>query len=244
RRTYRLIEPILKARRWPAVWMTSEPAMKQGHREYVTYHAARQMTGSGWWDVGFVQRDGSVRLESRDQPDLFLGGRDPVWSAAAGGTALNRGDQLSGLHRLNVNADWTEQDLLNRVRVELPAARRVFLAQAPVQNLMWGVTTEDGQDPAARFALQVLPYKRGVVLDWFGTKGVPDARLHAEASSLVGDFTLRMRWDEERGNGVSVLVSADQLFVQELFGGHVQSVYQARRSGAHFNLDLDLQGQT
>ena len=118
--------------------------------------------------------------------------------------------------------------------------------KAPIQNLMWGVTTECESDPGTRFDLQVASYKRGLVLDWFGTHGIKDASLHAEASDLIGDFTMRLRWDEERGNGISILVAKEQLFIQEMQAFHVKSNYRLARGNAsgHFKIDLLVKGQT
>ena len=233
RRTYRLVAPILAAHQAPAVWLSNERAMSHGHREYVTYHAADQMVKSGWWDVGYTQDDGTIRVKSRDYADLQLGdAQHPAWSPISGGMALNKGKSLTLLSRLNVNSDWTEQDLLNRIRVEEPVEGRVFLSKAPVQNLVWGVTTDRDADPDSRFNLQVASHKRGLVLDWFGTRGIADSRVQAEGRALIGDFTMRLRWDEERGSGINILLSKDQLFIQEMQAFHTKSTYHVARSGS------------
>ncbi len=241
RRTYHLVEPILVSHHWPALWLSNDQAMNRGHREYVTYHTARQMVSTGWWDVGFTQEDGTILLNTKDWGTLRLGdAQHPGWSPITGGMALNQGQSLMLLNHLNVISDWTAKDLTTRIRAELPVHRKVFLAKDSVQNMEWGVTTEDPTDPSATLHFQVLPYKRGFALDWFGTTGIANAEVHATASEVIGEFTTRLRWDEARGNGISILLSKDQLFIQELSAGHVVQNFRRERAGDRQSGQFDM----
>jgi hypothetical protein len=244
RRTYELIAPTLLSQGWPALWLTDQGAMRHGHREYVTYHTADRMVASGWWDVGYVQSDGGVALKTWNHGALQLGGAGAhVWSPMAGGLAFNRGSSSTLLRRLNVNSDWTPEDLINRLAVEVPVQHPSFLIKRPVQNLTWGASTENALSPETRFDLQLPAHKRSFVLNWFGTEGVSDFELRAEAQRLIGKCCLRLRWDEARGNGIVLVVSNRDVSIQERVAFKYFPPVHIPAAGSGFRVHVTLHGQ-
>lgn len=239
RRTYDIVAPILQRRGWAAVWITDEEAMKRGNREYITYHTARRMQDSGWWDVAFAHPSGRFRLDK---------GTPGTWSMTNGGLALNHPEIFGNLQRLNVNADWTPEDLLNRVLVEVPIDKRSFLIKRPIQNLTWGVSTTDALSPETRFTLQTPEHKRSIALNWFGTRGTKNVELTFDTSRLIGDIALRLRWDEALGSGISVLISNRHLYVQNRQNFEDRVIYRSERHqpipGGPVHVELGLAGDT
>jgi len=120
------------------------------------------------------------------------------------------------------------------------------LVQRPVQNLNWAIATDDPQAPDHPFDWHVVSFKRGAILNWFGTAGIHDFTLHAKATRLIGDLCLRLRWNESRGDGLSVLLSRDQLYFQEMQGTHVRQSHRVPRSSGNrgFDAQVSVRGDT
>jgi hypothetical protein len=207
RRTFDLVSPILTRHGWSAVWMTPTQEMDRGHREYVTYHKARQMLGSGNWDVGYIRADGSVSLRDRNKNDILLGKGGSPWAVTAGGLALNQG--ITTLQRLNVISDWTPADLLNRVRVEVPIDEPRYLTLGAVQNLEWGVTSTE----PASMTLAAPLHRRGTQIAWFGARHRPDYALELSLERLTGNLALRLRWNDLRETGLIVRVTNKNIVI-------------------------------
>ena len=249
RRTYSIVGPILAQHGWPALWMTPEAEMDRGHREYVTYHQARQMTNSGWWDVGLVEKNGMVTLRSQNHPDQHIGTEQrKAWSAAAGGLALNEGSRFDSLERLNVISDWTAKDLVNRVRVEVPIESPMYLTLGQVQNLTWGITSSPESAEEKHFDLATALHRRGTQVAWFGPRRHANFQIDAEAENLVGQLAFRLRWNELDETGIIVTVSNRDVLVESKGDAHTLQVRKLTRSGAGphrpMKLMLALQGQT
>ncbi len=249
RRTYHIVAPILAQHNWPAVWITPEDEMQRGHREYVTYHLARRMTDSGWWDVGFIQKDGRVRLSSNTGSKQYLNEKgQPLWAHQSGGLALNQNSRFNSMNRLNVISDWKGSDLLNRIRVEVPITAPVYLTLGQVQNLKWGITTDADSSEEKHFDLAMPMHRHGLQIAWLGARGHSDMRIEAEADRLVGQMALRLRWDEANQTGVMVVFSNSTVWVKSKADEHTITLRTLTRSGAGptrpLKTSIELQGQS
>jgi hypothetical protein len=247
RRTYEIVSPILTSHGWPAVWMTPKVEMDRGHREYLTFHQTSLMTDSGAWDVGFIQKDGSIVLQAQEGKEIRLGTRNTVWSETSGGLALNRGGAFQQMHRLTVNSDWLPSDLVNRVRAEVPIDRPMYLTQGAVQNLNWGTSTDPSSPNEKHFDVTLANHRRGTLLAWFGTSTHANFKIEAEAHSLVGRIALHLRWNEVAQSGIIVTASNRDVHIRYQARGTSRDVRTLTRSGLGPNrqmkLNLELNGQ-
>jgi hypothetical protein len=241
RRTYQTVGPILKQHRWGAVWLSDEHAMQARHREYVTYHTARKMVASGLWDVGLRHTDGTYDFSIGQTRPFTLGRKDKrAWSLTNGSDALNRGNDLINLNRLNVVGDWMPSDLLNRVNAEVPVEAPSYLTIGNVQNVPWGTSqTQKPDAPPARFDLGVGKNRKSIVVSWLGTEGVDNFKATLDAASLTGTLAFRFRWDDLTGDGVQVSISNTGVTIDERSDFVGRTVARAHRDGRkNFNVRL------
>ncbi len=227
RRTYHIVSPILEKHQWSAVWMSDLSAMNQRHREYITFHTARQMVESGGWDVGLKRGDGTYVFNVGQDENFQLGQRRVgTWAAMSGGFAFNNRTALNSLNCLNVNGDWLSKDLVNRLDAEIPVEGPVYFSLGEVQNLVWGRTQ---QEPVV-FNLAAEPQQRSAIVSWLGTRGLDNCKLRIKGKSLAGTLSLRLRWDEVSASGVQISISKAKLTVQEWKNGESRLVYKVNRS--------------
>jgi hypothetical protein len=227
RRTYETIAPILAS-----LWLTPKVEMDQGHREYLTYRQTNLMIDSDAWDIGLIQKDGSLILKSKDAEPIHLGNDRTIWVATAGGMALNRGKQFLEMNRLNVNADWLPKDLMNRVTAEVPVERPMYLTQGSVQNLNWGVVTDPSSSEEKHFDVTLASHRRGTQLAWMGTREHRNFELEAKADAIVGRMAFHLRWNERDESGIIVTVSNQDVRIRHQANGTSRDVQTLTRSGA------------
>lgn len=220
RRTEGIVEEIFKRKGWPAVWMTDASAMRSGHREYVTHHKARQMAQSGWWDVGYSKAGGAYEIRSRSGAFTLGGPGQRAWADIEGTFALNRGAPSAGLNILNVNPDWTAEELVDRLRSELPIEGSTCLEKASIHHREWGVTgrAAEGAFDCPAFTLEAPLAKRGARLYWLGTSGAASFRLGVDAKDLVGELQLHLRSDETADREVVVVFNERKIVIDERRG--------------------------
>ena len=167
---------------------------------------------------------------------------EPVLS---GGTALNTREMIQSgtLERLNILSDWTSEDVVNRVRTEVPIESPAYLTLAPVQNLRWGVTLPRGAASGHRFDLQVPLWRHSILIAWFGARRIPDFRLEASASQVVGSLVFRLRWSERDEAGLILKISPGSYLIQEKTASKFITLKRFPRSAANgFRLRADLVG--
>jgi hypothetical protein len=200
------------------------------------------MIRSGWWDVGYMDKLGHFILKSKDQDPIDFGTEDtPAWSKTSGGLAMNRGPIFGTMNRLHVLSDWTTEDLINRLRVEVPVDQASYLTLAPIQNLDWGVSTPQNSPEEKYFDLAVPLWRRGIMLGWFGVKSHANFTLDAEAKDLIGNLAFRLRWNEQEGSGLVVTVSRRIWSIQQQSpSGFVLLKRMYRRSSGGFQMILQL----
>lgn len=246
RRTFNIVAPILAKHEWPAVWITPAAEMDRGHREYLTYHKTAEMIRSGWWDVGILESRGHFVLKTNDQEPIDFGNDQNLpWARTAGGIALNRGPVFGSMNRLNVLSDWTTQDLVNRLRVEVPVNSASYLTLAPVQNLNWGVTTEKDSSDDKHFDLAVPLWRRGVPIAWFGTKTHGNFDLETDAEDLIGHLAFRLRWNEVDESGLVVTATKREWTIQQQSpSGSIVLKRLFRHSTGGFKMMIHLTDQT
>jgi hypothetical protein len=245
RRTYGIVAPILQQKGWPAVWITPEADMDKGHREYLTYHQTNRMIESGWWDVGYMGKRGHFVLKTRGQQSLHFGNEsNPAWAKTSGGLALNRGAVFGSMHRLHVLSDWTTADLVNRLRVEVPVDKPVYLTLAPVQNLDWGVTTPADSTEEKHFDLTMPMWRRGTQISWFGAKTYNNFILTAEVQELIGHLAFRLRWDENKETGLIITASNRAWSVQQQTPAGTVLLQRFYRGGAGLKMTAHVEGNT
>jgi hypothetical protein len=249
RHTCDILAPIFKRHAWPAVWLSNGPAMDRAQREFITYHAARQMIGSGWWDVGFSRSDGSFEVRSRDHGAFSLGNATAgAWSPVDGTFAVNHGARMNALNVLTVNTDWGPDDLLSRLNVELPAEGPTYLTKGEVLHRDWGVAlpADGARKVDERFSVASPLGHRGARLYWLSTKAEPDFRLHVDAASIIGEFQLHLREDDAAGEELVLTYAASKLVVQELPGKKAKPLFVGRHpagQGKRFTADILLRGR-
>lgn len=242
RRTYEIVAPILAAQRWPAVWLSDAAAMKRGHRELITYRTARLMRASRWWDVGYSRSKGGYAIRSRDRPPFTLG----PWSAVDGAFAVNHAARMEGLNILNVNSDWTPEELLNRLLAEVPACEPTRLTKGVIHGREWGLADSSAARGPAAFDLRAPLIRRGSKLFWLGTRTSPDFRLELEAASYVGEFRVHLRSDEAAGRQTNLIFSERKLIVEELSGAKRRVLLVGRHAaspGRRLKADIRLTGR-
>ena len=240
RRTYEILSPILLSRGIAAVWLTRKEPLDAGDRRYLTYHALAGLRDAGW-DSGFAESSGSFRLEGEGKA------RTGSWSATGGALALNRDGSARALEFLTVNSDWTDQELIDRLRAEALPSGEAILGKAVIHSREWGVARPSASGEGAAFALRASPTKRGQKLFWLCTAGQSDFRLRAEVRSLVGELWLQMRYDEASGDDVHLILSGRSLVVEERRKNRfkrLQVIPQAQSfQGRPFALDARLSGR-
>jgi len=219
RRTYDLLSPILRRLQWPAVWLSDGPAMERAQREFITYHTARLMIDSQWWDVGYSRPRGGFEIHSRRHAPFMLGNaKTGPWSTIEGTFAVNHGPRMENLNVLNINPDWEPEELINRLRVELPATGPTYLTKGHIHNREWGLgfPAAGCDEKQARFDLVSPLGRRGTRLFWLSTKAAPNFKLRVEAASIIGEFQLHLRDDEAAGEELLLIYTESKLIIQEL----------------------------
>src|SRR5262249_15227164 len=97
RHTFDTLQPILKQRHCPAVWLTDEEALQNGDRRYISNHTARRMAQSNLWDVGIYQSGRGLVIHNLTAGAWTVNGdRHAVWSPLAGTSGYNAADRLRG----------------------------------------------------------------------------------------------------------------------------------------------------
>jgi Polysaccharide deacetylase len=214
RRTADIYLPILEKKKIPAVWLTEGKALELHDSRYISAHLAQTMEASGLWDIGLYTAESPVTLRTHGHETVLLG-HPSLWNENAGRFALNRGLTADPFERLDVNAKWTEQDLIHRLLVERPIHGSTILSLQQIQGRDWGI----GLDPAAaretRFTLRAPSGKRSGSLYWLGTVGANDAHLRVEVTSLIGEMRILMRSDPSTGNGVSIVFGRGKVAVDQ-----------------------------
>jgi hypothetical protein len=227
RRTLTVVGPILRSHEWPAVWLTDSAAMRRGHREFVTYHDARGMRRSRWWDVGYSLDGGGYSLQNEGRGGVTLG----RWSELDGTFSLNRGPKLESLSVLNVSSDWLADELVRRLAAELPASGPTLLTKGTIQRREWGLGRPLSAGAAEPFDLRAGLIYREARLYWLSTRGLPDFRLRARVRSLVGQFRLHLRSDEAAGRRITVTFTRQALRAVETSGGATRTLFSVPRGG-------------
>jgi hypothetical protein len=243
--TLDVVGPHLGHRAIPAVWLTDERALDRLDRRFVTYEATRRMKRSGLWDVGFAGKGETFRLESADGRRIQLGGPDdPAWSPMVGAYAVNWGGVHSRINFLRVLADWTADDLINRLRAETPVEDTVALVTGPIQNRAWGMSLSTGTPDDSSFNLDAPLDKKAARLFWLCTRHRPDFALQADVTSLIGELWVRLRYDEDSGDGIFIVQSGRELQVLQRQATVWHKLLTAsvprrlRRSELHLAVDL------
>lgn len=178
------------------------------------------MAASGWWDVAYSRRDGGYDVVSRNGRFMLGGGGLRPWSAIDGTFAFNRAAPSAELESLTVNPNWTADELVDRLRAELPVERPTCLEKATVQRKEWGITgrpTAHGLDCPA-FSLAAPPDKRGARLFWLGTSRAGRFRVSLTAQSLVGELQLRLRADEGADREITVAFAPGKTVISRRSG--------------------------
>lgn len=208
RHTYESVAPVLMRYRCPAVWLTNARAVREIDRKFLSQHALEQAQQSGWWDVGFHDAaDSPFRLMT-----MAAGGAEGpgwAWSAEDGQTGLNFGFRPGALNRLKANATWTAEELVNRLRAELPLHGPSSLTARWIQNRLWGVALDAAQYPPERFSLLTNLDTRSASLSWAGTRGLRDLRVWCHVPTFSGELWLFLRSDRAARHRVRVGFSRD-----------------------------------
>ncbi len=229
RRTYNIVAPILRENQWNAVWMSDENAMKHRHREYITFHTARQMVSTGGWDVGLKRADGTYVFDVGQEDKFILGQRrQGTWVSTSGGLALNSRNSFYALNSLSVNADWLPQDLVNRLEAELPVQGPVYFTLGEVQNLTWGMTSATPES----FNLAAEPQQRSAIVSWLGTRGLDNARIRIKGKDLAGTLSMRLRWDEITSSGIQISMTNGKVTAQEWRNGESRAIFKVNRNSS------------
>jgi hypothetical protein len=220
RSTYEALAPLLARRRWPATWVTDAPGLRAKDRRYVSLRDAREMSGSGWWDVGMKEKDPTrLTLLTREWGPVVLNGRgSALWAGRDGKYALNGGDPRR-LRRLNANMAWSGQELVDRLLSERPLTGPARLGLRQIQEMRWGMVEPLSEDGDPGFELKTHPDGRGAAVYWLGTRGVTDLRVDLTVKSLMGELWLLLRSDEKAGEAVRVAFADGAVAVEEERGG-------------------------
>jgi len=214
RRTSDTYKPVLTRMNVPAVWLTNGKAIELKDKRYVSQHVVSVMRESGLWDVGFYSPDAPVSVQTKDHHTFVLGARSP-WKQDAGHFALNRGPLGEPLDRLNVNAKWTEEDLVNRLLVERPVQGPTILSLQQIQGRNWGIGMDIDSTRDTRFTLRAPADKRSGSFYWLGTLGLNDVHLRIEVKSLIGEMRILLRSDPVTGEDVSVVLGRGKVAVEQ-----------------------------
>ena len=249
RRTNDILAPILKRHEWPAVWLSNGPGMERAQREFITYHTAREMIDSQWWDVGYSKPDGSFEVNSRGHAPFMLGNsKTGPWSPIDGTFAVNHGARMEALNVLSINADWGPNDLLGRLSVELPATGPTYLTKGVIVHRDWGValSADSIDESKARFDLVSPVGRRGTRLYWLSTKAEPDFRLHVDVASVIGEFQIHLREDDSLGQELLIICTESKVIIQELPLKTKEPLFVGRHpvgQGHRFTADILLSGR-
>ncbi len=213
-RTADTFMPVLSKMNIPAVWLTNGKGIEFKDKRYVSQHVVEVMRNSGLWDIGYYTPDSAVSLQSHDNQTYVLGYHSP-WKADAGRFALNRGSAGDALDRLNVNAKWTEEDLVHRLLVERPVQAATLLTLQQIQGRNWGMGVDLDSPRDTHFTLRAPPDKRSGSLYWLGTLGLNDVHLRIEVKSLVGEMRVLLRSDPVAGEEVSIVFGRGKVSIDQ-----------------------------
>lgn len=207
RHTFESFAPVLMRHRCPAVWLTNERAVRQIDRKFLSRHAIEEAEQSGWWDVGFhASNDPSpFVLLKRGQPT----GVTWEWSAEDGRMGLNHGLHPEAMNRLKANGTWSTEELINRLRAEVPLQGSASLSARWIQNRLWGVALDPAKHPPERFSLLTNLDTRSASLSWAGTEGMQDVRVLCQVPDFSGELWLFLRSDRTARHRVRIGFSRD-----------------------------------
>jgi len=193
--TYETLGPLLTHYKSPTVWLSDLTAMQKSDSRYVHNHRASLMVQSKWWDV--------------------IDSNSPLWASGTGRSALNWNAALDHVNRLNVNLQWSGQELVNQLLAEMPLQGRMQLTARPVRGRLTGILSAKLEDAANPFRLEAPLEKRSATVAWLGTKSSPNARIDFDVPSQVGDFVLALRSDTDIDEGVRLGYSDGTISIDE-----------------------------
>ncbi len=229
RHTDEALTPIFDQLRWPVTWFSPRSALKEGNTHYLSQRRAEELQKQYGWDVV-----------------VYPDGQSP-WVSGNGKAALNHSTSQAVLHRLNVDATWTKQELINRLLAERPLREPSYLSIREIRSQQWGMVIpvrDSPNEPAFKFELPVE--KRGAWLSWPGTRGVNDLSLKMDVSALTGELWLILRSDNQLGQGLRIAFANGRVLVEEE-RNHQRSVLAwsavpALRQPGSFTAEVELVG--
>lgn len=229
RHTVESMTPVLRQRRWPAVWLMPREPLRQADRRFLNPHASDALAREGLWERRIVDA--------------------PLWPAGGGKQALNQdGQALRQLNRLDVNARWTRQELVNRLLAEAPLREPSWLTSRSIGPTRWGLVERQSQIAAesAGFSLRVPIDRRSARVSWLGTRGNRDVDLRLDVHSLTGELWIWLRSDEAAGESVRVAFTNGRAVLEQESSHAVRvitaSAVPGLRQPGTFSASLRLEG--
>lgn len=219
--TYESLKDILFTQKSPGVWITDQAALKRGDRRYIHGHNARFMVQSQWWDVGFYRTAAALRLETGRYGDVELKrGERSLWSDEDGTKAINWGLSDEPLNRLNVEPNWTPQDLADRLLMEMPLLKSVQLTTQMTKGRLWGIIAPESH-AKNDFHLKAPLHQRSASLYWVGTKGTRDLAIELDVPRIFGGLVLWLRSNSQKKQGLRIAFTEGAVSVEHQTQGKV-----------------------
>ncbi len=215
RATYEALAPVLEEQGVPAVWLTPEKPVKNGDFRYISRHVVRTMERSDMWDVGFFDKDNKSTfslLGGEGMPEKF------VWAMEANWQAKNRINEPLSLHRLAARSDWSVQDLMDQLNVELPlkGAAHLFVRSGDrLKAVHYPATDIYATHP---FTLAAKSDRRTASVFWPSTEGIRDFTLDMTIKNVDGEFWTFLRSDEAMDSGVRIGFTKHTVTVEQNTG--------------------------
>jgi hypothetical protein len=139
------------------------------------------------------------------------------WVETAGITGVNRLHAAGPLNLLHANARWTAEELIHRVKADLPLEKRSRLSLRSIENRGWGMIADAGEEAA--FQLAAASGARFASASWAGTRGLGDLEIELKMGPWFGEVWLFLRSSADRNDRIRVgLMEGELRVLQERDG--------------------------